>query len=279
MSKYRIDIKRLVRPTNITIYALLLTGCNSIFPEIHDGITQNDIDMFHQQLYTDNIYRTNLKSISWRRDYVTMKMYEIDRSYEAYWHDIDSDDTFISFGGDIVQLGLTTTGAAIPVTQTTKILSAAATAVGASKGAYKQEFLMAKTKEAIRVQADKNRISVGKTIIARLNCKLDAYPWGMVLSDIDSYKNAGTFEAALNSIAQSVSASQPAASASTGKATPVTVSATPALSPPADGGGAAKAAGAAAQNANKGTIPIAGGKLDISFTPNSSCPLKSGASG
>lgn len=138
--------------------------------------------------------------------------------------------------------------------------------------------MLAKTKEAIRLQADKNRISVGKTIRARLNCSSSDYPWGMVLSDIDSYKNAGTFETALNSIAQSVSASEPAANASTGKASPVTVSTTPTLPSPAGGGGAAKLNGAA-QSPDKGSIPIAGGKLEISYTPDSTCPLVSSKGG
>lgn len=266
--------------TRICTYSLLtalaspLAGCIGVFPTINDTISPSDMAQFRTQLQIDDISQSNLNNLTWRKNYITMQMYEIDKEYDVYWQQIEESDTFISFGGDVAQLGLTTAATAIPVVQTTKVLAAVATGVGASKTSYKQEFLAAKTREAIKSKADANKLSVGKTILARLNCSPDAYPWPMALQDVDSYREAGTFESALASLIQSASSSQAAASAATGKAAPVTVSPAAVIASPAGGGGAAKGVAGGAADPNKGTLAIAGGKLNISFTPNSTCPLQ-----
>ncbi len=202
--------EKLKKYSVLTVLSSAMTGCNSVVLQIHDPIKEEDMIVFRNalDLDTNNIEKVQLKrdlnDVAWRKNFATMKMYEIDKEFDAYWDNIDWIDVSISFGGDIAQLGLTTAATAIPVAQTTKVLSAVATAVGASKTTYKQEFMLAKTKEAIREKAGKDRLSVGKTIMARLNCKASEYPFGTLLSDLDSYRTAGTFEAALLGITGTV---------------------------------------------------------------------------
>jgi len=65
-----------------------------------------------------------------RNEYISMKMFEIDQAYYKYLTWLDIGDTGVVSSADFAQLGLTTAATAIPVAQTTKILAAAATAVG-----------------------------------------------------------------------------------------------------------------------------------------------------
>jgi hypothetical protein len=192
-----------------------------------------------------------------RNEYIAMKMFEIDQAYYKYLTWIDIGDTGVVSAADFAQLGLTTAATAIPVVQTTKILSAAATAVGGAKSVYNADLLKTQTLQAIAVQMDADRATERNIIVARMAaCTPQTYPMGFVLSDLQAYANAGTFEHALQSLASSATKAKQASSSPTSVAN--------------TGGGSG---GTSASDPNSKSVAVNGGTLTYSFKATTQCPL------
>jgi hypothetical protein len=145
-------------------------------------------------------------------------MYEVDVIFTNNIHDLARGDTAISLFGDIAQLGLTTAAAAIPVSQTTKVLSATATAVGATNAVLDKDVLLAQSLQLIEIQMKTDRSSIKQTILSRMGCNVTQYPIGLALSDLQAYADAGTLASALASMSKSVSNTQPVPSTTKGTA-------------------------------------------------------------
>lgn len=151
-----------------------------------------------------------------RNSCVTLKMAEIDAKYHDYVHNWKNGDVWLNLFGDLTVLGLNTAGATIPVAQTTKLLASAATAIGGAKTVYNQDVLKAQTWQVLQKQMDTDRASVSETILARLaKCDGELYPFGLIISDLESYAQAGTIDSALASLVKSADAAQPIANAGT----------------------------------------------------------------
>lgn len=184
-------------------------------------------------------------------------MFEIDQAYYKYLTWIDIGDTGVVSAADFAQLGLTTAATAIPVVQTTKILAATATAVGGAKSVYNADLLKTQTMQAIAVQMDADRGAERNIIVARMAaCTPETYPMGFVLSDLQAYANAGTFEHALQSLASSATKAKQASSSPTSVAN--------------TGGGSG---GTSASDPNSKSVAVNGGTLTYSFKATTQCPL------
>ncbi|MEW6438132.1 MAG: hypothetical protein AB1508_13305 [Pseudomonadota bacterium] len=190
-----------------------------------------------------------------RNNYIAMKMFLIDRNYAAYKILLTQDDSFGSLGIDLTQIGLAAVGGVIPVSQTTKILSASSAAVGLANAAVNKDLLYTQTIQAIEQQMDTQRASVKQTILSRMSCPATTYPAGLVLSDLQAYADAGTVTSALNGIAKTTANAQPAQNGTKGTASPVVTSTTP-------------GANAIVQATNSGATATL-----ITTTPPAPCPL------
>lgn len=218
--------------------------------DVFIGEYQNKLD-YHSNSAAQKIYKND------RNEYISIKMFEIDRAYykTITWGSIG--DTGVVSAADFAQLGLTTVATAIPVAQATKVLSAAATAVGGGKSLYNADLLKSQTLQAIAVQMDADRAAERNIIVARMaTCTPETYPMGFVLSDLQAYANAGTFEHALQSLASSATKAKQASSSPTSVAN--------------TGGGSG---GTSASDPNSKSVTVNGGTLTYSFKATTQCPL------
>lgn len=142
-------------------------------------------------------YTTNIGA---RNNYISMRMFMIDRRFADYSHRLSHQDTFIRLLGDMTQLGLTTAGATIPAGQVTKVLSAVATSVGGAKALYDKDVLVSQAIQLVQAQMRTDRATIRAAIVGRMRCPTATYPAGMVLSDLQSYADAGSMTSALTSL-------------------------------------------------------------------------------
>lgn len=161
-----------------------------------------------------------------RNTFVTMRMYDIDVRFTEYVHELSRTDTSIALAGDVIQLGLTTAATAIPVTQTTKVLAAAATAVGGAKAVYNRDVFLAQSLQIVETQMRTDRDSIKQTILSRLACPATLYPIGLGLADLQAYADAGTVTSALIGVSKQINNAKPTTDKSTGTAKPASTSST-----------------------------------------------------
>ncbi len=240
-------------------------GTNSILNQVDVAVPPTDLTAIN----SDQEYNVGcLISIlpidqPCRNNYIAMRMFQIDQIYSGYVGLLYRGDAFGTLGGDIAQIGLSGVGAVIPVSQTTKVLTAASTAVGLANAAVNKDLLFAQTLQAIEQQMNTQRASVKLTLLARMACPAAQYPAGLVLADLQAYADAGTVNSALAGMAKATANAQPAASGTSGTATPATIN---------SNSDASAAAGSAITyptitTQNKGT-------LKISYTPPKNSPPK-----
>jgi hypothetical protein len=206
--------------------AIAVSGCKSlsVIGKADLAIDQNELQYFRDLPHSQP---SCLLDDICRNDYITMKMFLIDQNFADYKILLSRGEGYGQLGVDIAQIGLAAAGGVIPVSQTTKVLSAASAAVGLTNTAFNKDLLLAQSIQVIEDQMETGRASVKKTILSRLQCNAEQYPAGLVLSDLQSYADAGTITGALNAIAKNIANAQPTTNASKGTATPTTTSTTP----------------------------------------------------
>lgn len=147
-----------------------------------------------------NVLTQALDSSDGRNRFVVAKMFVIDRNYHVYESKLGKENEFANFATSIASLGVSTAGATIPVGQTTKILAAAATGITGSKAAFDRDVLMTRTIQVVETQMRTDRATVAKLLRSRMNCGIAEYPLFMAMSDLETYRQAGTLEYAMTSL-------------------------------------------------------------------------------
>ncbi len=255
--------------------SLALSGCNGrLLGSVEPGANPTELNLIraHSGLpgcfYDDGVSdhpvcsTCNFSDYACRNTFVTMRMYDIDVRFIEYLHELSRTDTSIALAGDIIQLGLTTAATAIPVTQTTKVLAAAATAVGGAKAVYKTDVFLAQSLQIVESQMRTDRDSVKQTILSRLACPASLYPIGLALADLQAYADAGTVTSALINVSKQVNNAKPTTDKSTGTAKPASTSST--------GSGDEQDSGDKDKK-----IKVADGTITLSYKSNlPPCPLR-----
>ncbi|MEF3366585.1 hypothetical protein V3H18_08575 [Methylocystis sp. 9N] len=258
----------------VAISSSLTGGCRSLqyfsqvsgadqfaksFPEYELNVIKSGAEgyIFHHE-YT--YYPDKLR----RNQYISVKMFDIDREYFNFVSLLNVSDTGVASFSDFAQLGLTTAATAIPVVQTTKVLATAATAVGGARAIYNEDLLRTQTLQALQTQMDADRIKIKNIIVDRMdNCSAAQYPIGFVLSDLQAYAAAGTVDSAIASLSNSATKAKQTATTSSSTAS-------------ADSGEGSKKSGEGGKKSGEVIIEGARGKLTYNFTPTNNCPLPSG---
>jgi hypothetical protein len=124
-------------------------------------------------------------------------MYIIDAEYSQYEAALTSERQKFGFASAVVQQGLTTAGVLVTPVATTKILSGLAGAVGATKGFYDSEIIIAKTIQIAQGQMRAQRDIAAKRILLRRGEPITTYPLSAALSDLEEYYRAGTLNSGL----------------------------------------------------------------------------------
>ena len=266
MKHYSLHFRKWRAMATVCIVAGLSSGCNSFerfYSEVHadqfdNAFSKTELACFEGYEVGEARCGTitpfvGISDKTSRNNYISVKMFEIDRSYHQFITLLNASDAGIVSFANFAQLGLTTAATAIPVVQTTKVLATAATAVGGSKAIYNQDLLRTQTLQALENQMDADRTKIKNIIVERMNnCDAKEYPLGFVLSDLQSYASAGTPDSALVSLNSSASkAKESATSSSSTASTEVVVQ----------------------KIKDDDVKKIKGGSVTIKFQPSSPCPL------
>ncbi|MGJ0507847.1 MAG: hypothetical protein ACR652_12140 [Methylocystis sp.] len=164
-----------------------------------------------------------LTSAQSRNQVITAKMFVIDHNYNVYESKLGKENEFANLATSIASLGVSTAGATIPVGQTTKVLAAVATGITGSKAAFDRDVLMTRTIQVVETQMRTDRANVAKLLRSRMSCSIDEYPLFMAMSDLDTYRQAGTLEYAMTSLEKLAAKAEADATAKTTSAAGVKV--------------------------------------------------------
>jgi hypothetical protein len=242
-----------------------LTGCAR---DLVTGAIRNDDFISSEQVASiddqaDRALTYNMTRPE-RDTYLTEKMFVIDRNYAFYERNIARDDNFVKFFGSLATIGMSTAATVIPLGSTTKILTATVTAVQGTEKAIDQDLLLSLAVQSIQKQMRADRANQAKLIWNRISaCTAAHYPIYIAMSDLETYRRAGTFESAVEGLAKTTSAVETAAVNNKNSASAATAQAQPA------------AAAAAAATVNKSLTAAVGISPPIatnSPTP-SVCPI------
>lgn len=175
-----------------------------------------------QDLSRVSSVETSIRDEPARNKFVTAKMFIIDRNYNLYETNLAKENEFANFFGSLSSLGVSTAAATIPAGQTTKVLAAVVTGITGAKTAFDRDVLLTQTIQTVQSQMRTDRANQAKVLISRMACELDRYPLYMALTDLEAYRQAGTFESALSGLAKATAKAEADATASKaagGKAT------------------------------------------------------------
>ena len=91
---------------------------------------------------------------------------------------------------------------------TSQILSATSAGLTGAREAFDKEVLVDRTIQAFVSQMRANRDQVKARILVKLTKNIDEYPFLAALSDLESYRQAGTLTGALNGISEAASSNE-----------------------------------------------------------------------
>jgi hypothetical protein len=135
-----------------------------------------------------------------RNDFVTGRMAMIDANYKMFVRDFVVEKEKGDTGTDVAVIGLTTAGALLTPTGTTRILSGIAGGITGSKASYDKNFYYEQTTKALFAAMNAQRKAVRARILTGLKEEETAYPLTQALGDLDDYYFAGTFLGGLQAI-------------------------------------------------------------------------------
>jgi len=140
---------------------------------------------------------TEADRVFYRNEYIAWRMYVIDVEYSEYEVALTRERQEVGFGTQVAQQGLNTAGAVVASAQTTRILSGLAGAVGATRGFYDSEIVVAKTIQIAQGHMRAQRDTIAKNILAQRLASATIYPLSAALTDLEDYYRAGTLTSGL----------------------------------------------------------------------------------
>lgn len=133
----------------------------------------------------------------YRDEIIGRRMYIIDVQYSDYEASLTRERQLFGFGTSTANQALTI-GSTLAASQSSaRILSGLAGGVGALKGIYDSELIIAKTIQIVEGQMRYQRGLVGNRIAESMKRPTDAYPLSAALTDLEDYYLAGTFNSGL----------------------------------------------------------------------------------
>jgi hypothetical protein len=132
-----------------------------------------------------------------RNEIISRRMYIIDVEYSQYEEALTRERQEVGFITSTVAQGLNVAGALSTPAQTVRILSGLAGGVGAVRGYYDSEIVVAKTIQIAQGQMRFLRDKVSDKIRGAMSQPIDKYPLSLAMSDLEEYYRAGTLAAGL----------------------------------------------------------------------------------
>jgi hypothetical protein len=212
-SHFAPSIRRSATLIVVSIAGLLSAGCASLqgaprrnVPDAFDvGVFKLDPSstIFSQDW---SLLATDDAKQSGRNDFITARMYSVDRAYNDYERNILTEARKSGFGSTFLALVLTTTGTAVASKGAKTALAAAATGVIGGKQAFDKEILLDRTIQVLQSQMRASRAATKVRILSRLDQPYRRYTIGLAMSDLEDYYQAGTLSGALVAASESAAA-------------------------------------------------------------------------
>jgi len=143
----------------VSIVALLCAGCASLKGAPPRIISKDfDIGVFkldpsYSVISQDwSLFTTDDAKQSGRNDFITARMYYVDRAYNDYERNILTEARNSGFASTFLALALTTTGTAVASKSAKTALAAASTGVIGGKQAFDKEILLDRTIQVLQSQ-------------------------------------------------------------------------------------------------------------------------------
>lgn len=196
--------------------AFLLAGCGATLrgePEqsLEPGrdVGKQIIDHRLDPKTVDALLRKGIGTTE-RDQIVYARMAEIDRLYNVYELEISRELRSSSLLVALVGIGVGSAGA-LAGERLSQLLSAGSAALAGGQKAFETEVLVDRTIQAFQSQMRAERAKVRSQILLKLTAPIRNYPMEAALSDLASYRQAGTLTAALLAISESATTSEGAA--------------------------------------------------------------------
>jgi hypothetical protein len=132
-----------------------------------------------------------------RNEIIARRMYIIDVEYSQYEEALTRERQELGFITATTAQGLNVAGALFTPAQTVRIMSGLAGGVGAVRGYYDSEVVIAKTIQIAQGQMRVLRDQQSDKIRKAMAQPLSQYPLSLALSDLEDYYRAGTLAAGL----------------------------------------------------------------------------------
>jgi hypothetical protein len=132
-----------------------------------------------------------------RNEIISRRMYIIDVEYSQYEQSLTRERQEVGFITSTAAQGLNVASALFTPAQTVRILSGLAGGVGAVRGYYDSEVVIAKTIQIAQGQMRFLRDNVSNKIRTAMAQPLGKYPLSLAMSDVEEYYRAGTLSAGL----------------------------------------------------------------------------------
>jgi hypothetical protein len=182
----------------VLLAALVVSGCSGVnnperfYPAAAelDALKDSDETLIRDYRAAINA-RSALIAQALRNEIIAQRMYAIDVHYTQYEAALTSERQQIGFASSVVQTGLSTAGALVTPAQTTRILSGLAAAVGATKGFYDSEVIIAKTLQIAQSQMRASRDKIKEQILRKMALNVIDYPLYLAMSDLETLRRAG----------------------------------------------------------------------------------------
>ena len=124
-------------------------------------------------------------------------MYIIDVEYTEYETALTNERQKFGFATATAANGLAIASTLVTPLRAAQIVGGVGAAVGASRGFYDSEIVIAKTIQIAQGHMRANRADIAKRIISYRNASTIVYPLSAALNDLEDYYSAGTLTAGL----------------------------------------------------------------------------------
>jgi hypothetical protein len=189
------------------LFAIALGGCASLSGYPDNPVTvQKDVQAlsvyFDPTKITDYQNQTDptIRQMK-RNDIAYGRMAAYDAEFSQFQQSLNAEGGFTDTAFDFTSLTLTAIGASPVATVTKTTVSAAATAVNGGRTSIDKNIYYSKTLPVLFAQMEANRATVRAIIIKGLSGKDADYPLGAALSDLETYRDAGSLPGAISGVA------------------------------------------------------------------------------
>ena len=189
------ELRRVGRSfAGIALAALLLVGCKTVEggPDRLYSIAEEvaaaraTVEALTAQYYAGGANE------NMRNEIISRRMYIIDVEYSQYEQALTRERQEVGFITATTAQGLNVAGALFTPAQTVRILSGLAGGVGAVRGYYDSEIVIAKTIQIAQGQMKMLRAQASDKIRGAMGQPLSQYPLSLAMADLEDYYRAGT---------------------------------------------------------------------------------------